>query len=70
MNSNGYLKILGENVQPAMDYYFPNGNEIFQDDNARIHRARKVENWFEEFNGSFQHMYWPPQSLDLNPIEN
>ena len=67
MNSNEYLKILGSHVQPAINFYFPNGNGIFQDDNAPIHMAKKVKNWFEEFNGSFQHMYWPPQSHDLNP---
>ena len=60
MNSNDYFEILGDHVQPAMDFYFPNGNGIFQDDNARIHKARKVENWFETFSELFQHMYWPP----------
>ena len=69
MNSNEYLKILGDHVQPAMDFCFPNGNGIFQDDNTRVSSARKVENWFEEFNRSFQHMYRLPQSSDLNPIE-
>ena len=53
-----------------MAFYFPIRNGIFQDDNARIHSSRKVENWFEQFNGSFQHMYWTPPSPDLNPLEN
>ena len=34
MNSNDYFKILGDHVQPVMDFYFSNGNGIFQDDNA------------------------------------
>ena len=70
MNSNNYLEILGDHVQPAMDFYFPNKNEIFQNDNAHIHRAKKVENWFETFSGSFQNLYWLPKSPDLSPIEN
>ena len=53
MNSNEYLKILGDHVQPEMDFYFPNGNGIFQDDKACIHRARKDDHWFEKFNGLF-----------------
>ena len=63
MNSNDYLEILGDHVQPAIDFYFPNGNGIFRDDNARIHRARKVENLFETLSGSFQHCIGRPSPL-------
>ena len=38
-------------------------------DNASIHRAIKVRNWFEE-NGIAQIEDWPPYSPDLNPIEH
>lgn len=41
---------------------------IFMQDNAPCHTARKVKAFFEEENLSF--MDWPPQSPDLNPIEN
>ena len=39
-----------------MDFYFPNGEGIFQDDNAHIHRARNVLDWFEMNSETFQHM--------------
>ena len=43
MNSQDYLQVLGDHVYLSMDLYFPEGNGIFQDDNARIHRARIVQ---------------------------
>ncbi|GFW70672.1 transposable element Tcb2 transposase [Trichonephila clavipes] len=41
---------------------------VFQDDNARPHRARLVENMLEA--ETIQHMEWPLCSPDLNPIEH
>ncbi|GFW34907.1 transposable element Tcb1 transposase [Trichonephila clavipes] len=41
---------------------------VFQDDNARPHRARLVENMLEA--GTIQRMEWPACFPDLNPIEH
>ncbi|GFY32458.1 transposable element Tcb2 transposase [Trichonephila clavipes] len=41
---------------------------VFQDDNARPHRARLVENMLEA--EAIQLMEWPECSSDLNPIEH
>ncbi|GFY23201.1 transposable element Tcb2 transposase [Trichonephila clavipes] len=41
---------------------------VFQDDNARPHRARLVENMLEA--ETIQRMEWPAYSPDLNPIEH
>lgn len=41
---------------------------VFMQDNAPIHRARTVMDWFEENN--VEVMEWPPYSPDLNPIEH
>ena len=43
---------------------------MFQDDNAPIHTARAVKNWYEEHESELVHTEWPPQSSDLNNIEH
>ena len=41
---------------------------IFMQDNASIHTARKVSQWFDQW--GIQRLEWPPYSPDLNPIEH
>ena len=58
-----------------MDFLFPDGSGIFQDDNAKIHRALVVKEWSmrtHECQGaeeSFSHVNWPPQSPDLTLLK-
>jgi transposase len=47
---------------------FPNGGEIFQQDNAPCHQSRSTMAFLEEHN--INTMPWPPYSPDLNIIEN
>ena len=41
---------------------------IFMQDNASIHTAKVVKEWFED--RDINTTDWPPYSPDLNPIEN
>ena len=36
------LNSLNDQVMPSMDFSFPNGSGIFQDNNVKIHRALVV----------------------------
>ncbi|GBM10607.1 Transposable element Tcb1 transposase [Araneus ventricosus] len=70
IKSNHYLSILGDHVHPFVQTVFPGERPLFQDDNAPIHTARCVQEWFEEHDDAVDHLAWPPQSPDLNSIEH
>ena len=67
MNSKLYLEVLKECLIRTGRSLCGN-NFVFMQDNARIHTAKLVKEWFAE-NG-IEALQWPPQSPDLNPIEN
>ena len=64
-----YLKILQEDLMKTIADYGMDENElIFQHDNDPKHTAKVVVEWLKK--QKFLTMIWPPQSPDLNPIEN
>lgn len=65
MNANMYMNILHVNI---LDLFFEDNELIFQDDNDPKHRARLLCQW--KFDFSINSLNWPPNSPDLNPIEN
>nr|KAF6330375.1 hypothetical protein mMyoMyo1_012365 [Myotis myotis] len=68
LNSTTYLSIIADQVHPIMLMAYPNGDGFFQQDNAPCHGARIVQEWFQEHEGDFALLRWPPRSPDLNPI--
>ena len=61
--ANSYIEVLEARVLGNYHHEL-----IFMQDNASIHTAHKVKDWFEE-NG-IRTTDWPPYSPDLNPIEH
>ncbi len=61
-SANSYIEVLDAHVQYMDD------DLCFMQDNASIHTAQKVKDWFIE--QRVWHTDWPPYSPDLNPIEN
>ena len=70
INSKDYLNILGDHVHPMVQALFPDGDYIFQDNNAPIYTAHVVKNWYEEHKSELDHMEWPPQSPYLSIIQH
>ena len=62
-SAKSYIEVLDARVR---EYY--TNDLVFMQDNASIHTAQTVKDWFQE-NG-VRTTDWPPYSLDLNPIEN
>ncbi|KAJ8881598.1 hypothetical protein PR048_018084 [Dryococelus australis] len=53
LNGNRYKTLLGDHLQPFMNFSFPDNYGMFQQDNAPSHRAADVQDWFEEHSGEF-----------------
>jgi hypothetical protein len=69
INQHRYRETLENSLIPSRDLmYGPEQAWIFQQDGAPAHTANSVKSWLEE--QAITVLDWPPQSPDLNPIEN
>jgi len=48
---------------------YPSSDGYFQQNNAPCHKAQIISNWILEPDNEFTVLKWPPQSPDLNPLE-
>lgn len=67
MNQNQYLKILNEHAFPSGDRLIGE-SFVLQQDNAPCHKSKMIKTFMTE--NCIETLDWPPQSPDLNVIEN
>jgi len=69
-NQHTYRKLLQEHVIPEIKSREEECgcSVLFMQDNAPCHKAKLIIDYFEE--NHIETLNWPPQSPDLNPIEN
>ena len=68
---NGTLtgqRYINEVLQPVVLPFVQQHHIVLQDDNARPHRARIVQQFLQQNN--VDHLDWPARSPDLSPIEH
>ena len=69
LNAALYVDILKEDFLGTFEWYGLEKDDIvFQHDNDPKHTARVTTEWLD--NKNIEVLEWPPQSPDLNPIEN
>jgi transposase len=68
MDAPQYVQILQDAARPSADLLFGGQNFLFQQDNDPKHTALVTRRYMRDNNLAL--MPWPPQSPDLNPIEN
>ena len=71
LDSNKNISILNKTLLPASHQIFPSGHWLFFEDNARCHSACATQQWLKKhIPESLPDVPLPPNSPDLNPIEN
>ncbi|XP_025265594.1 uncharacterized protein LOC112638308 [Camponotus floridanus] len=68
MTADVYIDIINENLEECLLKLGLEDNFIFQQDNDPKHTAKKSQAFFRSCR--IKQLEWPPQSPDLNPIEN
>lgn len=70
MDSEGYIEVLKEGLLPLYRRHSLQKKDMtFQEDGDPKHQSVKTKNWKEKTGIKFL-KDWPPNSPDLNPIEN
>ena len=68
ISSSRYCQILQDSLLQIIDWYYPDGNFVFEQDNAPCHTSAETFEWLSE--RQIRACQWPPQSPDMNIIKN
>lgn len=68
LNNDGHLDIISSSVIPSANLLRFAVNLVFEDDSAQPHRTNAVKQW--RFDQNMRCLEWPPQSQNLNSVEN
>ncbi len=69
VNSSKYIDLLENKfLDDAVECGIDLSKMVFQQDNASCHVSKRTLEWFKQQN--IKVLSWPPQSPDMNPIEN
>ena len=70
LNGTAYAHLITTEVVPIVRQMFPLQNEIWQDDNARIHRTQEAIQACSVFAHRMSWLMQAPKMADCWPIEN
>lgn len=70
INSQIYIDILRKGLIPFITKHFTDRSYIFQADSAPVHKSNETMRFITENNLNYTPIFWPPESPDLNAIEN
>ncbi|GBN32662.1 hypothetical protein AVEN_89949-1 [Araneus ventricosus] len=65
-----HLSILSDHLYSFMSIVHSDGLGQFQQDNTTLHASRVATKWLQEHSSDFRHFHWPPQSPEMNIIED
>ncbi|GBM64415.1 hypothetical protein AVEN_78798-1 [Araneus ventricosus] len=70
MTGDRYLSILSDHLQSFMFIAYSDGLGHFQQDNVTPHASTVATKWLQEHSSDFRDFHWPPNSPDMNIIED
>ncbi|GBL83708.1 hypothetical protein AVEN_132626-1 [Araneus ventricosus] len=70
LRGNRYLSILSDHLHSFMSIFHSDGLGQFQQENGTPHASRVPTKWLQEHSSDFRHFHWPPESPEINIIED
>ena len=56
VTANQYKVVLSDHLYPIIKHFYADRGGLLKDENAPIHRARGVTEWFDEYDNDVNHV--------------